>query len=267
MRDLSECKAEIFRLSEKRIKKRNKTRKSILSACATFLLFLGVGTAFLFGGGLLPKLTEVPITEVVNTEEETSDIKEDITPPPSSRPNNETPIPTPPPSADIPPTGVITDPNLNADPFEPSDYIFDFLDIFGKYDSFYFTYTWGENGENFYDSKTGVLIKDRFSEGAEERTVNFKLTQNDNSQIFFKVRQLGVRNYADIKNFEELGEGYESFETIIFTVETSKFQKSITLENIPENYESPSLKETRLLTVLAFIEEIITSSEEWKSVF
>ncbi len=51
MRSLDECKAEIFRRSERKIKQRKKTRSRILAACIPLCLCIGIGAAGVLSGG------------------------------------------------------------------------------------------------------------------------------------------------------------------------------------------------------------------------
>lgn len=51
MRSLDECKAEIFRRSEIKIKQRKKTRNRILAACIPLCLCIGIGTVGFAAGG------------------------------------------------------------------------------------------------------------------------------------------------------------------------------------------------------------------------
>ena len=55
MRSLEECKAEIFRRSEVKIKQRKKTRNRILAACIPLCLCMGIGAAGAFSGGFAVK--------------------------------------------------------------------------------------------------------------------------------------------------------------------------------------------------------------------
>ena len=55
MRTLDECKAEIFRRSEEKIKQRRKTRNRVLAACIPLCLCLSVGTVGALSGAFAAK--------------------------------------------------------------------------------------------------------------------------------------------------------------------------------------------------------------------
>ena len=50
MRSLDECKAEIFRRSEEKIKQRKKMRNRVLAACVPVCLCVVIGAAGVFSG-------------------------------------------------------------------------------------------------------------------------------------------------------------------------------------------------------------------------
>ncbi len=134
-----------------------------------------------------------------------------------------------------------------------------------KPDDFSFSFTWNTFGISSYDSKTGKLIKTSDTLNPKDYTTTLRLSDDELTHIYNLIRELDIISYPDIYDpFEDLMES-NSHITLILSIKTAKFEKTVKAENIalPNTPDSPEGQ--RFINVCKEIQDILTSSDEWKS--
>lgn len=295
MRDLKECKAEVFRRSKKRTNERRKKISRALAFCVPLFLVITVWSVtrlhtITYGGINGEPVTDGDIdNNFENTAESSfSDVSksEDI---PSKSPGTDhivdaTSFPEPadskpgtsdsstdikddPPGSKNPETSEATPPGIAEEP-DPAE-------------AFSFSLHWVGNGMSSYDSKTGELIETYYTPDsltpdvpdeeitaspAGDITVYCPLTYEQKHRIYDLISELDLSSYPDYYYPDkvddiEIAESYSTI-TLILSVSCDDGVRTITAENIayiPECYDE---KGQKFLGVCKAIEEILAETEE-----
>ena len=132
-------------------------------------------------------------------------------------------------------------------------------------DSFSFSLTWGCYGISSYDSETGKLVKTTDATKPEDYVTTYQLTTEQKQKIYDLIMNLNVTDYPDTYNPHRNGLASSPSMTLILSVKTDTVQKTITAEDIAYTYTADNSKGKKFLNVCKAIQDILTSTEEWKS--
>ena len=227
MRELNECRAEVFRRSEKRIKAR-KRRNSVLAWCIPLCLLIGVWS-----------MSSEPPSNDGNYDgaiEITSGSAGDSYGAAGNGPE----------SMDGS-TGAVGN------------------GAFGTVDSFSFTLTWGCYGISSYDSETGKLVKTTDAANPGDYITTYQLTDTQKQQIYDLVKGLNVTAYPDTYDPHNDGLASSPSMTLILSVRTDTVNKTITAADIAFVFEAQNAKGQKFLDVCKAIADILMETEEWKA--
>lgn len=129
---------------------------------------------------------------------------------------------------------------------------------------FEFSITWGTYGYSSYDSKTGELVKSKDATNPEDYTTNLKLTEQQYSAIWKLLEGLDIESYPD--EYNPHGNGVSiPYMTIVLSVKSDEFEKIITVKETIASYETNNKKGQKFLDVCKGIQDILTETNEWKS--
>ena len=236
MRNLNECRAEVFRRSENRIQERKKRRNRALACCIPLCLLMVVCAA-------VPLLPKGPANDEVVLDGAQSVI------------------------GDM----AVGDQTGNHDG-NSGDKLQDGVECivpektdFGSLDSFSFSLSWDCRGISSYDSKTGKLVKTTDATHPEDYVTTYQLTAEQKQRIFDLIKGLEVATYPD--TYDPHGGGVMSSPpmTLVLSVKTDKVQKSITAADIAYTFDCQNSQGQRFLSVCKAIQDILTETEEWKA--
>lgn len=239
MRELNECKAEIFRRSEKRIRARRKIRRRLLVCCVPLCLMITLWSA---------KAFPVKITTFSSTKDNTG------------QPVYENALS----GEEYPEEASCVDGVDDIDGVDCTDGV-DSVDGVELIDSFSFSLTWDCYGISSYDSETGKLVKTKDAANPEDYITTCQLTKEQKQTIYDLILDLNVTAYPDTYNPHTNGMTSSPSMTLILSVKTDTIQKTITAENIAMTYESDNRKGQEFLSVCKAIRDILIETEEWKS--
>ncbi len=264
MRNLSEAKAEIFRLSEKKIAERKKNLRRTAAFCIPICLFLTVFSATALQKTLLvpqDKITEC--TDGESTDKTPEGTAGDIemptdTTPPNTEENADTDIQFG--VNDIPTGGNIpsTPPgNSSSEPPSPADSPIPA--------NFRFSITWGTYGISSYDSASGTLIKSSDATNPEDYVTSYSLNTAAREQIYNVLKALDISSYPDVYDPHGGKLTSDPSMTLILSVKMGSVEKTVTAEDIALTYEADNLKGQNFLDTCRVITNILTSADEWNS--
>ena len=120
-----------------------------------------------------------------------------------------------------------------------------------------FSLQWGYDGMCSYDSVTGELVR-----GAE-RTEYF-LTESEKQEIHALLQNLDIQTYPDIYNPNPHLATSPPM-TLILTVRTELWEKTVTAEEIAGSYVSDDRMGQRFLEVCAGIQDILEHTAAWQT--
>ncbi len=131
---------------------------------------------------------------------------------------------------------------------------------------FAFSFTWGCYGVSSYDSETGLLIKEKNATYPHKYTTNLMLTEEQLNEISALIEELDIKSYSDRYDPHNGGLHSSPSMTLVLSVKTEDYHKSVTAEDVALGFEECSNQKGRkFLSVCKRIQEIITESEEWKA--
>ena len=130
--------------------------------------------------------------------------------------------------------------------------------------SYSFSLTWNTYGISSYDSRTGTLVKTCDATEPEDYKTNLKLTERQYSEIWKLIRELDIESYPD--EYNPHGKGVSTpYMTLILSVKADGIDKTVTVKETMLSYEANNKKGQKFLDTCKGIEEILTETEEWKS--
>ena len=130
---------------------------------------------------------------------------------------------------------------------------------------FNFSLTWGCYGISSYDSKTGKLVKTTDTTHPEDYVTTYRLTAEQKKQIYDLIEGLRVTNYPAVYDPQGGDMMSSPSMTLVLSVRTDTYQKTIRAENIALTYNAKNRKGQKFLDVCKAIENILTETEEWKA--
>ncbi len=241
MRDLNECKAEIFRLSENKIKEKKRRYNRIIALCLPLCLILTICTF-----AVIPLsdqrgkdgINDSCSNENIYLSSTYSQIKDDTGKYPESSGNLN--------DAD----NTFRTP-ASMDPLDDTN--------------FEFSLTWGCYGISSYDSKTERLVKTTDAARPEDYITTYSLTTEQWLKIINCFSELNIESYPD--EYDPHGGTLSSDPsmTLTLTVRSGDFSKTVTARDIALTYECEDPKGQKFLDVCKVIRDILTSSDEWKA--
>lgn len=234
MRELTECRTEVFRRSEKRIKAR-KMRVGALALCVPLCLLVAV----LSVTGLPPD------GNMVNGSGNNSVLMPEA----NGGPHN---------GIDGPLSGS-TDKLYGSTGGVPGN------SDAGTVDSFSFSLVWGCNGISAYDSATGKLVKTTDATDPSQYVTTCYLTADEKQRIYELVKNLNVTSYPDVYDPQPDGVASSPSMTLILSVRTKTVNKVIRAENIALTYETTDSRGQKFLSTCKAIEDILTATDEWNA--
>ncbi|MDE6723735.1 MAG: hypothetical protein K2J55_06010, partial [Eubacterium sp.] len=135
----------------------------------------------------------------------------------------------------------------------------------GTIDSFSFSLTWGCYGVSSYDSKTGKLVKTTDATNPQDYVTTYRLTKEQKQMIYSYILTLKLTDYPNKYNPHKNGVASNPPMTLILSVNTDTVKKTITAEDIAYTFEADNYDGQQFLDVCKAIQDILTSTEEWKS--
>lgn len=220
MRELNECKAEVFRRSENRIKERKKNRNRILALCIPLCLILTVMSIT-----ILPAMMPIGNNKTANEDSYMDGIEHD------EKGDHDAMNGT-----------VGTDMHTNLS----------------------FSLTWNTYGISSYDSATERLVKTTDATNPEDYVTTLQLTEAQKFEIWKLLWDLDIETYPDEYNPHGDLASSPSM-TLILTLRNGDNIKTVRAKDIALSYESNNPKGQKFLDVCKRIQDILTATEEWKS--
>ena len=129
-------------------------------------------------------------------------------------------------------------------------------------EDFSFALTWGVYGISSYDSRTGKLVKTKDATNPRDYVTYVKLSDEVMELIYKKLRALDVESYPD-EYYPTLGS--EPSAELILTVRRGDYIKTIEAKDVSLSFDALFPKGKRFINTCSDISDILTSTEEWKS--
>ena len=228
MRELNECKAEVFRRSDNRIKERRRNRNRILAMCIPLCLVLTIFSVMMLPGMLPAGMDKAP---------EADDLSGNAT------------------------SGDRGDPGNNKE--DGNGDMDDAVNI-DVPDNLSFSLTWNTYGISSYDSATGKLVKTTDATNPEDYVTTLQLDGTQLFAIWELLWELDIETYPDEYN-PHGGLASSPSMTLILTLREGDKVKTVRAEDIALSYESDDPKGQKFLDTCKAIRDILTATEEWKA--
>ncbi|MBQ3356428.1 MAG: hypothetical protein IJG45_04855 [Oscillospiraceae bacterium] len=132
-------------------------------------------------------------------------------------------------------------------------------------EDFSFSLIYGVAGDLTYDSKTGVLVKQRVATHVEDYTTTYFFTDEQKMRIYDLLVEMEPASYPDEYNPIADGIASDPSYEIVLTVAYDGTTKTITCHDIAIGADPKDEQGERFLAVLDAIMEIIYASEEWQA--
>lgn len=130
-------------------------------------------------------------------------------------------------------------------------------------EDFNFQIMWNTDGISTYDSKTGVLIKDKYATNPEEYTTTYFLTDDELKEIYKLIYELNIESCPDEFPYGTFVDADPS-SRLSLSVSTKEYSKTVKADSVGA-YEAFTLKGEKYLEVIKGIRYILTNTEEWKA--
>ncbi|MBQ8496802.1 MAG: hypothetical protein IJ489_05015 [Clostridia bacterium] len=134
---------------------------------------------------------------------------------------------------------------------------------------FTFTLVWGCYGISSYDSATGKLVKTSHATHPEDYVTNFYLTEEQMAEISALLQELDLESYPDEydPHLTEDGQTTRSDPSmdLILTLQWDGKTKTVACRETALHYTSRVKKGNGFLQTCKTIIDMLTASEEWKS--
>lgn len=129
---------------------------------------------------------------------------------------------------------------------------------------FTFRFVWGTYGQSSYNSEDGELIKSKDVEKPEDFTASLQLSDEQLKEVWDIISAIDISGYPDEY---DPNPGQKSAPSLTLELEVSygDFQKKISCNDISMTYESSNDEGQKFLSVCQKIENIIISTDEWKT--
>lgn len=228
MRELNECKAEVFRRSDNRIKERRRKFNRVLALCVPLCLILTI-----FSITILPAMMPAG---------------KDMAPGADGLSGNAT-------------SGDRGDQDNNK---EDGNGDMDGAVNTDVPDNLSFSLTWNTYGISSYDSATGKLVKTTDATNPEDYVTTLQLDGTQLFEIWELLWELDIETYPDEYN-PHGGLASSPSMTLILTLREGDKVKTVRAEDNALSYESDDPKGQKFLDTCKAIREILTATEEWKA--
>ena len=228
MRELNECKAEVFRRSDNRIKERRRNRNRILAMCIPLCLVLTIFSVMMLPGMLPAGMDKEPEADGLSGNATSGDR--------GDQDNNK------------------EDGNGDMDGAVNTDVP----------DNLSFSLTWNTYGISSYDSATGKLVKTTDATNPEDYVTMLELDGTQLFEIWELLWELDIETYPDEYN-PHGGLASSPSMTLILTLREGDKVKTVRAEDIALSYESDDPKGQKFLDTCKAIRDILTATEEWKA--
>jgi len=228
MRELNECKAEVFRRSDNRIKERRRNRNRILAMCIPLCLVLTIFSVMMLPGMLPAGMDKAPEVDGLSGNATSGDR--------GDQGNNK------------------EDGNGDMDGAVNTDVP----------DNLSFSLTWNTYGISSYDSATGKLVKTTDATNPEDYVTTLELDGTQLFEIWELLWELDIETYPDEYN-PHGGLASSPSMTLILTLRDGDKVKTVRAENIALSYESDDPKGQKFLDTCKGIRDILIATEEWKA--
>ena len=228
MRELNECKAEVFRRSENRIEERRRKFNRVLALCVPLCLILTI-----FSITILPAMMPAG---------------KDMAPGADGLSGNAT-------------SGDRGDQDNNK---EDGNGDMDGAVNTDVPDNLSFSLTWNTYGISSYDSATGKLVKTTDATNPEDYVTMLQLDGTQLFEIWELLWELDIETYPDEYN-PHGGLASSPPMTLILTLREGDKVKTVRAEDIALSYESDDPKGQKFLDTCKAIRDILTATEEWKA--
>ena len=133
-------------------------------------------------------------------------------------------------------------------------------------EDFNFAITWNVYGISSYDSATGTLIKTTDATYPENYITNLELSEETLKEIYIKLtKDINLNSYKN--EYNPFSFVSTPTQTIIISLTSDGASKTVSCEDIAlgEAEEARTEKAKKFVKVMDEIVEIITATEEWKS--
>ena len=232
MRELNECKAEVFRRSDNRIKERRRSFHRVLALCVPLCLILTIFSVTMLPGMLPVGKDAAPEAgeQIENKGDGNTGVSEDKNPGVEADKDGvdgavDTDVPT----------------NLS------------------------FSLTWNTYGISSYDSATGKLVKTTDATNPEDYVTALELDGTQLFEIWELLWDLDIETYPDEYDPQGGKLSSDPSMTLILTLRDGDKVKTVRAENIALSYESDDPKGQKFLDTCKAIRDILTATEEWKA--
>lgn len=227
MRELNECKAEILRRSEKRIKDRKRKLSRVLAACVPMCLVFVLCAAF-----VLPSAVSGDSDNLKGADGT---------------------------------LGTLTAGGEVQGAIVNTTHDYSVNSGLGSYENFSFSLTWGCYGISSYDSVTGKLVKTTDATNPEDYITTYFLTDGQKRAIYDLIAELDVTDYPSKYDPHNGTLASDPSMTLILSVSTDTVQKTVSAKDIALTYEAKNGKGQKFLDACKAIKEILTQTDEWKA--
>lgn len=229
MRELNECKAEVFRRSDNRIKERRRKFNRVLALCVPLCLILTI-----FSVTILPAMMPAG---------------KDMAPGADGLSGNAT-------------SGDLGDQDNNK---EDGNGDMDGAVNTDVPDNLSFSLTWNTYGISSYDSATGKLVKTTDATNPEDYVTTLELDGTQLFEIWELLWELDIETYPDEYDPQGGNLSSDPSMTLILTLREGDKVKTVRAEDIALSYESDDPKGQKFLDTCKAIRDILTATEEWKA--
>ena len=229
MRELNECKAEVFRRSDNRIKERRRKFNRVLALCVPLCLILTI-----FSITILPAMMPAG---------------KDMAPGADGLSGNAT-------------SGDLGDQDNNK---EDGNGDMDGAVNTDVPDNLSFSLTWNTYGISSYDSATGKLVKTTDATNPEDYVTTLELDGTQLFEIWELLWELDIETYPDEYDPQGGNLSSDPSMTLILTLREGDKVKTVRAEDIALSYESDDPKGQKFLDTCKAIRDILTATEEWKA--
>lgn len=141
---------------------------------------------------------------------------------------------------------------------------FDGIESATESNDFSFSITWGCYGISSYDSETGRLVKTSDATHPEDYVTTYYLTNEQKQEIYNLIIGLNIEKYPDEYNPHRNAVSTPHM-TLILSVKADGIDKTVTVPETALSYEANNRKGQKFLDVCKAIEDILTSTDEWKA--
>ena len=231
MRNFEERKAEVFRRSENRLKKRKRNVKRVLALCIPLCLIL---TIFLVT--MLPGMIPVGMDRTTGTGSLLEDKHHGMIAESGNKPDTEA-------------ENIATDGAVTTDVPE----------------NLSFSLTWNTYGISSYDSATGRLVKTTDATNPEDYVTTLQLDGTQLFEIWELLWDLDIETYPDEYDPQGGKLSSDPSMTLILTLRDGDKVKTVRAEDIALSYDSNDPKGQKFLDTCKGIRDILTATEAWKA--